>query len=156
MHCEHCPGGWGSPPSLLGTGGRKANCLTCEMLRWATNSLAGVYSSLSSPQCVSCPALWEPGGTTVCTHGNGSSGVIPPQPVMPSGAVAVGGDHNEGKEEKLGTPSVRSKLKLGEEWGSDGSFSSLGSCPESMGTLKAWGAASWGILNLMDSSLIGR
>lgn len=60
-------------------------------------------------------APWEPGGTSVCTHGNGSSGVIPPQPVMPSGAVAVAGDHNDGKEEKLGTPCVRSKLKLGEE-----------------------------------------
>lgn len=100
---------------MLGPGGRKNDCLTCEMLRWATNNLAGAYSSLSSPRCMSRPAPWEPGGTTVCPHGNGSSGVIPPQPVMPSGAVAVAGDHNEGKEEKLGTPGVRSKLKLGEE-----------------------------------------
>lgn len=44
-----------------------------------------------------------------------SSGVIPPQPGMLSRAVEVAGDHNEGKEEKLGTSGVRSKLKLGEE-----------------------------------------
>lgn len=101
---------------MLGAGGRKANCLTCEVLRWAANSLAGVYSPPPpSPWCVSHPVPWEPGGTTVCAHGNGSSGAIPPQPVMPSGAVVVAGAHNEGKEEKLGTPGVRSKLKLGEE-----------------------------------------
>jgi len=64
---------------------------------------------------VSRLAPWEPGGTTVCTHGNGNLAVIAPQSVMPRGAVAVAGDHNVGKEEKLGTPGVRSKLKLGEE-----------------------------------------
>lgn len=131
--------GGGAPRArwVLGAGGRKNNCLTCEMLRWATNSLAGAYSSLSSPRCVSRLAPWEPGGTTVCAHGNGSSGVIPPQLPMPSRAVAVAGDHNEGKEEKIGTPSVRSKLKLSGERGSDGGIPSLGSCPELMGTLKA-------------------
>lgn len=108
---EGTPGaGW-----VLGAEGRKNNCLTCEMLRWATNSSAGAYSSLWSPRCMSRLLPWEPAGTTVCAHGNSSSGAIPAQPTMPSGAGAVTGDHNEGKEEKLGTPGVRSKLSLGEE-----------------------------------------
>lgn len=42
-----------------------------------------------------------------------------------------------GGAEQPGTPGVRGKSKLGEGWGSDGHFPNLGSCPESMGMLKA-------------------
>lgn len=44
--------------------------MTCEVLGWAANSLAGVYSSL---WCVSRPVPWEPRGTSVCPHGNQST-----------------------------------------------------------------------------------
>lgn len=56
---SHSAGNWG--------GGGGSSYLTCEVLGWAANNWAGVYSSL---WCVSRPVPWEPRGTSVCPHGN--------------------------------------------------------------------------------------
>lgn len=47
-----------------------------------------------------------------------------------------GGSYGGGAEQP-GTPGVRGKSKLGEGWGLMVVFPNLGSCPESMGMLKA-------------------